>query len=247
MALMCAMLGAMEVHAAPRGAAVPPEPQTPETREAKRQQMERDMTAWLPRLVGRYDLEGVGNFSQLGVYGEITQRSAEGKADCIAIGDGAGVQCVLHATWLEAWGPGGQPIEGGVPFLGPAAILFGFDPNASVIRYLLLTTDGIAEAETGTLHGNTLRFYFETHCESDARFSLTSDSEGNPVSDTLPDNPGNRCRRVMGIYAPPEAKYLTMTVDIEPWSQRVGTWAAHPLTTVSFDMRRPRSAEPGAP
>ncbi len=230
------MFVAVELHAAPRGTAGPPEPQTPETMEAQRQQMALDMAAWLPRLVGRFDIQGVVKFNQTepDIFPQDRELAAEGKADCIAVGEGAGVQCVLNVTWQEIWGTMGEAVEGGVPFLGPAAILFGFDPNASVIRYLLLNTNGIAEAQTGRLYGNTLRFYFETHCESN-------------VTRPTDDNPENRCRRVLGIYAPPAAKYLTLTVDIEPWSNGRGTWSAGPMTSLSFDMRHPRSTEPPVP
>lgn len=232
----CALVVAMAANAAPRGETAPPEPQTPESREARRLQMATEMATWLPRMVGQFTIDGVVEFTQTRAAGagpppeeEMPQeeplqnvRPVSGKADCIAIGAGAGVQCVIHAIWEEEWQSNGLPVEGGVSSIGPAAILYGFDPNASVVRYLLLNTNGIAETRTGTLEGNTLRFYFEYRCESNP----------DPA-----DNPNQLCRRVTGLYIPPAAKHVTMTIDLESWSVGLGRWN-DPLTRISVDMRR---------
>ncbi len=178
--------------------------------------------------MGRFDITGVAQFNDGAAQIDPAIpniHSADGKVDCIRIGDGAGVQCVLYVTWPEQWTtdfmnprrPPGSPVDGGVPFLGPCAILFGFNPQTLQVRYLMLTTDGIAESETGTLNGNTLQFHFETHCESDTN---------------------QRCRKVMGLYIPPEGTHITMTVDIEQWT---GSQWADPITRISLDPAPGRS------
>lgn len=149
------------------------------------------MAAWLPRLVGRFKVEGVVNTG--GVEGG--ERSATGKVDCIAIGAGSGVQCVLYATWEEAWGQMGEAITAGVPYLGPAATLFGLDPNALRIRYMQLDTDGLVTDGAGLLNGNTLAWKFEGYC---------------------PSEPQAVCTQETRIYAPPHGRYLHMTIEIGP-------------------------------
>ncbi len=237
MALACALLSPGTAQATPRMDVPPPEPETPQAREARRVQTAADSAAWLPRMVGRFRYTGIVQFFQtLGpaaqvlkehpprkVYAEATcdescqattanVANAEGKGDCIAIGKGPGVQCVLHVVWNEEWSRMGQAVEGGVSFLGPASILYGLVPNTATIRYLLLNTNGIAEAESATLNGDTLRWNFETRCESS----------------TI-----DRCRHVMRIRAPQGSNKTQMNIDIEKWD--AGGWVR--LTSFALDTR----------
>lgn len=237
MVLACALLPAVGSLATPRMDVPPPEPETPEAREAKRMQTAANSAVWLPRMVGRVKYTGIVQFFQtMGpsaqalkefpprkVYAEATCdescqattaniANAEGKGDCIAIGKGPGVQCVLHVVWNEEWGQLGSAVEGGVSFLGPASILYGLVPNTATIRYLLLNTNGIAEAESATLDGDTLRWNFETRCESS----------------TL-----DRCRQVMRIRLPQGSNKTQMNIDIEKWE--ASGWAR--LTTFALDAR----------
>ncbi len=146
----------------------PPNPKHPQGREAQRVQTADEMVRWLPRLVGRFSYTGAVQYFQTLALGAQAQKeyspdktyaagncdetcqasipnvkNARGKADCVAIGKGAGVQCVINVTWDQEWGGQGSTVEGGVSFLGPASILYGVDTSASVIRYLLLTTDAL--------------------------------------------------------------------------------------------------------
>lgn len=244
-ALLCAALGHGPARATPRMDIPPPEPQTPESREAKRAQTAADSEAWLPRLVGRFDYTGVVTYFQTlgpnsvaesekpdarptpktfaaGTCDETNCRaslpniaSAKGKADCVAIGTGPGVQCVIHVVWQEEWTSNGQAVEGGVSFLGPAAVLYGLEPTAAKIRYLILNTNGIAEAEAGTLNGDMLRWTFDTRCES---------------------SPMDRCRQVTSVRAVADAKNARTVIDFEQWDSSTGSWVR--LTSFSLDMRR---------
>jgi hypothetical protein len=47
----------------PRGSGGPPEPLTPERIEARRVQLALDMAAWLPRLAGRFQIEGIIDYN----------------------------------------------------------------------------------------------------------------------------------------------------------------------------------------
>lgn len=218
--LGCVLLAADGANAAPRGDNVEIEAVTPESREARRVQLEQEMAAWLPRLVGRFKYEGVADLRSEAerlappdTTRPMRVKSATGKGDCVAIGNGPGVQCVMHVLWDEEWGPSGEPVEGGVSFLGPAATLYGFDPIAAEVRYLMLNTSGVAESEVGILRGDRTNWTFETHCESD---------------------PSARCRRMIRIAAPLDGKFVQLSIDLE--QQIRGSWTL--VAAFTFDMRR---------
>lgn len=234
-----------EAGATPRMDVPPPTPETPEEKEARRARAAADSVVWLPRLVGRFKYTGVVEFFQTLKPGARAQKefppdktyadgtcdetcqadfpnlaNAEGKGDCIAIGKGPGVQCMIHVVWNEEWGTYGSAVEGGVSFLGPASILYGLEPNTASIRYLLLNTNGIAEAESGVLNGDTLRWTFDTHCESSTM---------------------DRCRETTRVRAPPGSDRTQMSIDIEKWDSSTGSWQR--LTTFTLDTR-PLPPEP---
>jgi hypothetical protein len=226
--------------AQPRGTLAEIPPDTPETREAERQQQAVEMPAWMARLVGRFRYTGVVQFYQASVPGaEVREfpdrdkiyadgtcdeecftsipslRNAKGLGDCIAIGAGAGVHCVVHVVWEDEWTPQGMPVDGGVTFLGPAATLYGYDPIASRIRYLILNTRGVAESEAGRLNGNTLSWTFDTHCESDTT---------------------ERCRQVTKVQALPDGKSVRTYIALEKYDRRSGRWWM--VTSFTLDMNQ---------
>ncbi len=243
------MLVCPEVVATPRMDVPPPEPLTPEEVQARRAQLNTDMAAWLPRMVGRFSFDGIVQHYQTlalgataikefspdktyaaGTCDESCQASisnvaqARGKADCIAIGTGPGVQCVINVVWPEEWGSLGGAVEAGVSFLGPAAILYGLDPNAALVRYLMLNTNGTGEAEAGVLKGDTVTWTFNTRCESSSI---------------------DRCRRITRFRAPPGDKSArTTSIDIEKWDARNGTWQR--LSSLVMDMHLVPAGAPGA-
>ena len=226
--------------AQPRGTLAEIPPDTPETREARRQQLAIEMPAWMSRMVGRFRYSGVVQFYQTSVPGADVRdfpdrdktfdlgtcdeecftsipslRDTKGLGDCIAIGAGAGVHCVVYVPWQEEWMPTGKPVDGGVSFLGPASTLYGYDPVASRIRYLILNTNGIAESEEGVLNGNTLSWVFETRCESDTM---------------------ERCRQVTKVQALPDGKSIRTYISLEKYDMRVGRWWM--VTSFTLDMNR---------
>jgi hypothetical protein len=144
------LLAPGHARADPRGIAEPGEPVTPEMIEARRAQMARDVAAWLPQLAGRFDVKGVFRPESR------EPMSARGKADCIAVGTGFGVQCVFQVEWGMKLQGQGVNVRPGSSFLAPAAVLFGFDPRDAVVRTNQLDTDGIAREGPTRFHGDTL-------------------------------------------------------------------------------------------
>jgi len=95
---------------------------------------------WLRRLVGSYKLDGA--IGDVGI---------KGKADCVAIGTGPGVQCIFNAIWQEKWDQMGRPIL--VDPLDPSMFLFGMDPSKATLNMLMVIDKGIASGGIGTLKG----------------------------------------------------------------------------------------------
>jgi hypothetical protein len=112
-----------------------------------------DMDVWLRRLVGNYKLDGAANSFAC----PSACSGVKGKVDCIAIGTGPGVQCVLNATWQEYWDMRGNPTL--VDYLDPSMMLFGVDPGRSAINMLLVNDKGLPEGGFGRIKGNTATFY----------------------------------------------------------------------------------------
>ncbi len=244
--VIAVMLAPALAHADPRGIAGPPEPLTPETIEARRVKLGEDMAAWLPRLVGRFSVEGVADFNggsgpqavggapatdsgslEGGEVSAATDegnpidplkvKGAGGRADCVAIGKGPGVHCVINVTWVPEWTPQGEPVDGGEPFLAPAMKLFGLDPNTPLIVQLQLDTDGVAELESTTLKGSTVKWIYETRCESDTHADA-------------------RCRRITRFYAPVGGSRVQLAIEFEKWSQERADWI--PTSNFMLDLRR---------
>jgi hypothetical protein len=158
------------------------------------------MDVWLRRLVGMYKLEGAANMGGcLRAKGGSDCSTVKGKVDCIAIGTGPGVQCILNATWMEVWGvPEGDPEV--IAYLDPAMMLLGLDPGRSSINMLLVNDKGLPEGTYGRIKGNTATFYspcvntpvFETSAAQSAIVDFgaddpnSSDSTGSEFSNESP-------------------------------------------------------------
>ncbi len=183
--LACAALLASGAAAAvPRGEVVEPDPDTPAEAMARRLQTAADMATWLPRLVGRFRIQGT-----IGA-GSPRPIPITGAADCIAVGRGSGVHCVLNAVW----GAKGDSL------LGPASILFGMDPAAGMVRYLQLNTDGVVTSLAGTgegpalLKNDTLSWW----CETNHKPHPCMDRTGREMT--------------MRMRAPSDGKFIQMTL-----------------------------------
>jgi hypothetical protein len=140
-----------------------------------------DPAAWMARLAGRYRFDGslvhqeIIDFSDFsdappdpeepdegevrGAYLYMPEWSqpVQGKGDCIALSDGAGLQCVVNIAWPEQWRDNGKVPLGGVSDMTPAMILAGVTPSTAPhgIRYLLVDKRGLAHPGALTLEGNT--------------------------------------------------------------------------------------------
>lgn len=192
---LAALLASGTVAALPREQGLSPqaeEPDTPETREARRLKHASEMDVWLRRLVGRFRIEGV-SFVDAQQDQDPTAKPAKGMEDCIALGTGAGVQCVINVVWDEDWGTDGQLAEAGISSLAPAMIEYGYDPVASRIRTLQVDNQSLAEGAAGVLKGDTVSY--RTRCVNTA---------------AMPP-----CERLTRIYAPADASYVQISIDVE--------------------------------
>lgn len=131
---------------------------------------------WLRRLVGRFRItsliaaEGVPN--------------PEGWVDCVAIGSGAGVHCVLST----------QPLSE-ARRVAPTMVLYGVDPGAPGIRYLQVDDQSLAEGDVGKLSGERIIFRAE-------RPIIPREPKPETTEVVI------SCDREVLIYAPSSGKFL---------------------------------------
>lgn len=116
-----------------------------------------EMDIWLRRLVGRFQWDGVLDLNpRNGTPDGSDLLGVKGISDCIAIGAGPGVQCVLDVRWLEKYTFEGVPEA--VPSLTPAMNMFGIDSARQRMLYLQVDNRGRANGGAGTLVGSTADF-----------------------------------------------------------------------------------------
>jgi hypothetical protein len=180
---------------------------------------------WLKRLVGRYRIDGMVHVVAKGPCGQLPPEgqnppppppvyceSVKGMADCVAIGSGPGVQCILQITWPDMYETVYPPeddvgvfnLPGGVANLAPAMALFGLDPGKSALNHLLVDHKGLSEGGPGFNSGS--RMIFKTPCVNWPTL-LNSMRPARPVP--------RSCERIMRIDARPDAKALFLSVDFE--------------------------------
>jgi hypothetical protein len=157
-----------------------------------------EMDQWLRRLVGRFRYEGKLVFPIIaGVVNGRPQKAYEemqfeGKGDCVAIGTGPGVQCIVDVDW-----PTSTPRRIEVPPspYSPAMTLYGIDPGVPGIRYLQINNKGLPEGSMAPLEGNRIKFI--TPCV----------------------NASPNCRRIVRITATPDNK---VEMTLETWTDYSG-------------------------
>jgi hypothetical protein len=168
---------------------------------------------WLARLVGKYEYEGMVTAGECTrpspadgtpVPSDLCQK-IEGNSDCVGIGTGPGVHCILNVTWLDIWNinyEGGSigPLPGGEAFLSPAMVLFGIDPGAAKVNYLLVDHKGLPEGGLGSIKG--ARATFRTPCVNGPALLLQMNTSGT-------------CKRTIRIDAKPEGSLVHLSMDIE--------------------------------
>jgi hypothetical protein len=178
---------------------------------------------WLRRLVGRFEFDGMISAGPCPPPAPEDGSSppaplctaVKGTGDCIAVGTGPGVQCVLNVSWQDMFVVNSQDgkvysLPGGVSYLDPAMLLFGLDPGKAAVNYLLVDNKGLPEGGLGTIAGN--RGTFKTTCVNAPALFLE-------MAPPVPDNDQplrywQSCERIIYIDAKPDAKLLYLSVDI---------------------------------
>lgn len=178
-----------------------------------------EVEVWLRRLVGRFRVDGmIEAFDQpdqdKALLQLVGQESIKGMGDCVAVGSGPGVQCVLNIAWQDIFqivmpdDPEGRPtgvfnMPGGASFLNPAMALFGIDPGKAGIHYLLVDNKGLPEGGLGSNSGN--------------RATLRTSCVNAPVlfNAMIPTMNYRSCERIMRIDARPESSVVHLSMDIE--------------------------------
>ena len=142
---------------------------------------------WLGRLSGRFEFEGSANpYLTPSESDPRSPRAATGRSDCVHVGSGPGIHCVLNVAWREEWMMGNAiPPH---PYLNPSMVLYGIDREGGLLHYLLVNNKGIAEGGTGVLSGNT------------ATFTSTHQTERGLVT-------------VTRIHAPRDSRYVEISVS----------------------------------
>jgi hypothetical protein len=202
-----------------------------ETRAREREEMRRDsalsasrlaeMNAFLRRLTGRFRIEGT---IERKVPLTITIREPRrttfsiqfvpqiakvaGVVDCTAVGDGAGVNCLISASW-PAFDRIGEP----PPFCGvtsrsrlcefldpdytpaemldtmrPAVLMLGLDTDPPQLRGMMVTADTLTNEWAGKLDGNTARLLQTQVCTTLRCYiesGISAEADGEVVTITL--------------------------------------------------------------
>lgn len=165
---------------------------------------------WLRRLAGRYEVDGAiapavpeeddtaSDENQEDGAGSTSPpsgfkpRGFRGKVDCVAIGSGPGVQCMLNIKWMEDAGVHPVPVS----YLDPSMMLLGLDPQHREINMLLVDDHGLGEGGAGRIRGNTAAFFV-------------------PCTNARVDNmPEANCERITRFEARPDARLVHVWIDM---------------------------------
>lgn len=127
-----------------------------------------ELQSFLRRLPGRFRIEGrIEGGVAYNVQGQMNvPQSARitGVADCRGVGEGAGIDCMINATWpvMDGAFSGIRDAQSRSQVLNvfrPAVLVLGVDPNPDWLRVrtLLVTADGFSHGGLGQLANNTIR------------------------------------------------------------------------------------------
>jgi hypothetical protein len=131
-----------QAHGPPATAAEPPAMDPAEV-AAVHQAKLAELDVWLRRLVGQFKYEGIKDPGL---------ESARGTGNCIGVGTGPGVQCMIYLSWPSTHG------DPGLATHEPAMVLYGMDTNEAGIRSLQVNSKGIPEGALGFLKGDMAVF-----------------------------------------------------------------------------------------
>jgi hypothetical protein len=109
---------------------------------------------WMARLVGEFTFEGEVDVRARGKPEDL--HPVRGSGSCIGFGPAPAVQCEIDVRWTPVPVEDRGKVRGGVSNLRPAQMLFGFESDRFGIRYMLVDSNGIAEAALGYVVDDTL-------------------------------------------------------------------------------------------
>lgn len=199
----------------------------PEARVREQQEMRQDAAlsagrlaeadTFLRRLTGRFRIEGrIERRMQVGIdtglswtLTGLVSKEAEvaGVADCSAIGTGAGVSCVISASWpafdrtmpppfcrpgsrgliCNIFDPVYTPAEQ-LDTMRPAVLMLGLDTDPPLLRGMLVTADTLTNEWAGKLDGNSARMLQTQVCTTlrcYIEFGITAEPDSETVTLTL--------------------------------------------------------------
>jgi hypothetical protein len=201
------------------------------------------MGAWLMRLGGRYQVDGMvevvfdhddfhahrcGFVNPDGTVVEPFCKNVTGKADCVNIGKGPGVQCILQISWQEMFfivsgfpepnpNPGPEPspppappgvytLPGGNSFLRPAMLMIGMDPHQAGLKFLLVNDKGLPEGGAGTIKGD--RATLPMPCVNGP--VVLNSMRQDLINHRLPGS----CESILYIDAKQDSSFVNLAFDI---------------------------------
>jgi hypothetical protein len=168
--------------------------------------------------------------------------TVKGVGDCIAIGKGPGVQCVLNVTWQDMYDmvtdeinpdftrneTGIFSLPGGVAYMSPSVMLFGLDPGRGAISYLLVDHKGLPEGGTGEVNGN--RATFKATCVNAPVLLAAIRPPTRPARPPGLATSWRTCDRIIYIDAKPDARVVNMSIEIRIDDE--------PFTRIEMTLRR---------
>ncbi|MEO8313476.1 MAG: hypothetical protein ABI645_01665 [Pseudomonadota bacterium] len=184
---------------------------------------------WLKRLRGRFKYDGMVQVGDCVMVPSAAGgppppptdncQGIKGKSDCVGIGDGPGVQCILNVIWQDIFHVNyedGTVTEVLVSYLDPAMELYGVDPRNSAVTRMMVDNKGRGENGSGFIKGDTAKF--KSRCVS-----------------TVVSQTAEECFRIVRIEAKPDARllYVWLGTQYEPASET--TFATMALRRVTTD------------
>lgn len=164
-----------------------------------------ELASWLERLVGAYTVSGSMRIQQLEALGAF---DVEGAITCNGFRGqlAPAIHCDIDVRW-----PGSDDVpsvQGGIPALQPAAMLYGYAYDGGpIIRHLLVDQEGQAEGASGSLLSPDVMF-----------------SRAKCLS--VPDG----CERVVKVSFGPDPRQVTLDISV---STEQGL-----TQTLAFTLRR---------
>lgn len=145
----------------------------------------------LRRLPGRFRIEGqIERPGQLGVQykGKVT-----GLADCSAVGDSVGLNCIINASWpvIDPILPGpidrisAEPPSQQLNAMRPAVLVVGLNMDPPGLRGMIVTADTLASTWVGTLGQDGVNLARSSRCWADVRCYRTFEVRSPPEDDVM--------------------------------------------------------------